>query len=368
MNRNIVLMKKQQSGKNSLAFIFALVSIFVFLSTYSFAVTTYKGIQPGKTTKDEVSGILGEPIEINTSTYEYPSPQTRVEKVVIEYKIAESIPIADKVDVYFSKSVARSAQIKQMNLPDSPTSQGENPEGKLQEYYGSTKSLILTYKGKTTESGVKVISFLSRERFESISESIARKPEESKPGTPDGEQKKSKTATTDKKSKKPKETTPKKQTEVVKLSPEAKQHLQQGMTYAALAQGNPKTASENYENASMEFSRAIELYPGYAEAYSNRGVAYMQQKKFNKALEDLKKAAELKPEDPIIHYNLAALYSLQNQLDLALEELDKALKYGFNNYDALKPSGPNSDPDLKNLRKHEEFRKVLEKHKVFILK
>ena len=94
----------------------------------------------------------------------------------------------------------------------------------------------------------------------------------------------------------------------------------------------------------------------------------MQQKKFNKALEDLKKGAELKPKDPIIHYNLAALYSLQNQLDLALDELDEALENGFNNYDALKPTGAKSDPDPKNLRHDPEFKKVLEKHKVFILK
>jgi tetratricopeptide (TPR) repeat protein len=149
---------------------------------------------------------------------------------------------------------------------------------------------------------------------------------------------------------------------------EAKQHLQQGMAYVSLAQKNPATASENYENALMEFSRAVGIYPNYAEAYSNRGVVYMQQKKFNKALEDLKRAAELKPNDPIIHYNLAALYSRQNQLDLALDALDKSLEYGFNNYDALRPSGRNSDPDLNNLRRHPEFRKVLEKHKVFILK
>jgi hypothetical protein len=168
--------------------------------------------------------------------------------------------------------------------------------------------------------------------------------------------------------KKPTDTTPSKQTEIAKLSPEAKQHLKQGMTYASLAQSNPKTASENYNNALLEFTNAIKLYPNYAEAYSNRGVAYMQQKKFNKALEDLKKAAELKPKDPTIHYNLTALYSLQNQLDLALDELDKALEYGFDNFDALKPSGPNSDPDLKNLRKDPEFRKVLERHRVFILK
>ena len=133
---------------------------------------------------------------------------------------------------------------------------------------------------------------------------------------------------------------------------EAKINLQQGMNYVK---------SKDYENAIKEFTLAIEKYPKYAVAYSNRGVAYIQQKKLNKATDDLLKAVELDPKDKEIHYNIAALYSLQNQLDRALDSLDKALSLGFGDYDALR-----NDPDLANLRKNPEFRKILEKHKVFI--
>ena len=87
----------------------------------------------------------------------------------------------------------------------------------------------------------------------------------------------------------------------------------------------------------------------------------MQQKKFNKAMDDLKKASEVAPNDPMVYYNLTSLYSLQNQLDRALDSLDKALELGFNDYDSLR-----NDPDLNSLRKHPEYRKVLEKYKVFI--
>ena len=117
----------------------------------------------------------------------------------------------------------------------------------------------------------------------------------------------------------------------------------------------------DYDNAIVEFSRAIELAPGYAVAYSNRGVTYMQQRKYNKALDDLKKAVELSPRDKNAHYNLAALYALQGQKDRAFDSLDLALKHGFAQYDALR-----SDPDLQNLRGDPEFRRVLEKHKVFL--
>ncbi len=79
---------------------------------------------------------------------------------------------------------------------------------------------------------------------------------------------------------------------------EVKSHIKQGLSYVS----NAKNArgkvifEENIDNAIKEFSLAIQKDPGYADAYSIRAVAYMQQKKFNKASEDLKKAKELNPD------------------------------------------------------------------------
>ncbi|MEM2956663.1 MAG: tetratricopeptide repeat protein [Candidatus Pacearchaeota archaeon] len=135
---------------------------------------------------------------------------------------------------------------------------------------------------------------------------------------------------------------------------EAKLNLQQGLNYLR---------SKDYDNAIKEFTLAIEKYPQYDVAYSNRAVAYMHQRKFNKALDDLKKAEEINPNNPTVHYNFVALYSIQNQLDRSLDSLDRALELGFNNYDALR-----NDPDLNNVRRHPEFRKICEKYKVFIIR
>lgn len=133
---------------------------------------------------------------------------------------------------------------------------------------------------------------------------------------------------------------------------EAKLNMQQGINYMR---------GKDWDNAIKEFTVAIQKHPSYDVAYSNRAVAYMQQKKFNKALDDLKEAEKINPKNPTVHYNFVALYSLQNQLDRALDSLDRCLDLGFNNYDALR-----TDPDLNNVRKHPEFRKILEKHKVFL--
>ncbi len=146
---------------------------------------------------------------------------------------------------------------------------------------------------------------------------------------------------------------------------EVRSHIKQGLSYASTAKNahNKAIFDENIDNALKEFSLAIEKAPDYADAYSNRGVAYMQQRKYNKALEDLKKAKELKSESPSIRYNLACLYSLKGDVDFGLDELDAALANGFSDYESLR-----RDPDLKNLRKNSEFKRVLEKHKVFIMK
>jgi tetratricopeptide (TPR) repeat protein len=134
---------------------------------------------------------------------------------------------------------------------------------------------------------------------------------------------------------------------------EAKLNLQQGMNYAK---------AKDYDNAIKEFTLAIQKYPQYDVAYSNRAVVYMQQKKFNKAMDDLQKAFEINPNNPMVHYNFTCFYSLRNQLDRSLDSLDKALELGFNDYDALR-----TDTDLNTVRKHPEFKKILEKHKVFIM-
>jgi tetratricopeptide (TPR) repeat protein len=133
---------------------------------------------------------------------------------------------------------------------------------------------------------------------------------------------------------------------------QAKFHFQQGLTFASMGR---------LDEGILEFDAAIDRDPNYAAAYGNRGVAYMIQKKYNKALEDLQNAVRIDPKDRNAFYNLAALHALRQEFDLALEALDQALKHGFDNYDALR-----RDADLEGLRRQPEFRKFLERHKIFL--
>lgn len=343
-------------------FMHALFFLLLLIPAESFAVSKYKGIEPGKSTITEVAGILGEPKAVSETVYEYPSSDTNIDKVSVEFKAADGSQVVDELTVYFTKPVPKEGIVNAMKLSEASPLEKLNDQGRFQEFYGATNSIILTYKDKTPKSGVVGISYLTRDRFEGITKDMPKTPVDTAASSD-----KPKTSN-DKDKTEPQEKTDAKKTETAKVSPEAKQHLQQGMTYVSLAKSNPKTESENYSNALMEFSKAIEISPNYAEAYSDRGVVYMQQKKYNKAEMDLKKAAELSPKDPYVLYNLTALYSIEKKNDLALDYLDQALKNGFDNYDVLRPTGKNSDPDLANIRKDPEFKKVLEKNKVFILK
>lgn len=53
-----------------------------------------------------------------------------------------------------------------------------------------------------------------------------------------------------------------------------------------------------YEQAALNFSRTIDLTPGFAEAYRMRGRVYVSQSNSDAAIRDFTKVLELNPKDP----------------------------------------------------------------------
>jgi hypothetical protein len=148
---------------------------------------------------------------------------------------------------------------------------------------------------------------------------------------------------------------------------ETQQHVKQAMMFVSLAKANPTTRGENIKNALAEFDVTVKQEEAqgrcFATAYMNRGIAYWLDKKLNLAEKDLVKASECDAKNPVIFYNLTSYYSAINKADLALDPLNKALDLGFKDCDILR-----KDPDLKNLRKMDEFKRALEQHSLFCLK
>lgn len=66
------------------------------------------------------------------------------------------------------------------------------------------------------------------------------------------------------------------------------------------------------------------------------------------------KIIETIPELPTAYYNVACAQALQGKTEAALESLNQAVQHGFNAVNAAK-----RDPDLENLRKHKDWKKIL---------
>lgn len=79
------------------------------------------------------------------------------------------------------------------------------------------------------------------------------------------------------------------------------------------------------------YTEAIELNAGYAEAYDNRGEAYLVMGDFSRALRDLLKAVELKPGLANAYNGLGNIYHLERDFDQAILYYTKAieLSWGF---------------------------------------
>lgn len=68
---------------------------------------------------------------------------------------------------------------------------------------------------------------------------------------------------------------------------------------------------EDYDNAIFAYTKAIELNPEDADAYTNRGVIYDIQGKYDLAIVDYTKAIELNPEDADAYTNRGVIYDNQ---------------------------------------------------------
>lgn len=78
-----------------------------------------------------------------------------------------------------------------------------------------------------------------------------------------------------------------------------------------------------YDRAIEDLTRAIELNPNLAEAYSCRGVSYNKKGKRDCALADFNRAIELNPEDAGVYRDRADVYKKKGMYDHAVADLSR---------------------------------------------
>jgi tetratricopeptide (TPR) repeat protein len=91
----------------------------------------------------------------------------------------------------------------------------------------------------------------------------------------------------------------------------------------------------------------------YVEALQILGDAYTRRGLFTEGLKVDERLAELCPDSALVHYNLACSYSLTGECESAVEALERSLNLGYRDFKWIA-----SDPDLRNLRKHELYKRI----------
>jgi hypothetical protein len=82
---------------------------------------------------------------------------------------------------------------------------------------------------------------------------------------------------------------------------------------------------DNYSQAIDDCSRAIEIKPGYVEAYTNRGNAYSYLGNYKQAVEDYNKAIEIKPDLTEAYLSRGVAYSGLGNYKQAIEDYGRAI-------------------------------------------
>jgi len=81
-----------------------------------------------------------------------------------------------------------------------------------------------------------------------------------------------------------------------------------------------------YEQAINEFTKAIEINPGYADVYNKRGISYYNREKYDLAIRDYNKAIEINPKYAEAFNNRGIVYYQQEKYDLATSNYTKAIE------------------------------------------
>lgn len=93
-----------------------------------------------------------------------------------------------------------------------------------------------------------------------------------------------------------------------------------------LCRGISHTTNGQYAQAIIEFTRAIEINPSYAESYNERGVVYENTYQSELAIKDYNKAIEINSKFAIAYNNRGNVYDDRGEYNLAISDFTKSIE------------------------------------------
>jgi tetratricopeptide (TPR) repeat protein len=109
------------------------------------------------------------------------------------------------------------------------------------------------------------------------------------------------------------------------------------------------------QDAKRFYERALERSPHLVSALNNLGAIYIREKNYDMARRMFEKAIRIEPGFVDPYYNLACLHALQKDVGRSLAYLKKATSVN----EAVR-QWARTDEDLRNLRGHSEYEKIIE--------
>jgi tetratricopeptide (TPR) repeat protein len=110
----------------------------------------------------------------------------------------------------------------------------------------------------------------------------------------------------------------------------------QGDAEAALNRGDAYNDKKKYDKAISEYTEAIRIKPNYAFAYQRRGTAYYFKPEYDKAIRDFTEAIRLDPNDAFSYLFRGDVYHKKEQYDKAISDITEGIRldpndaYGYN--------------------------------------
>lgn len=83
------------------------------------------------------------------------------------------------------------------------------------------------------------------------------------------------------------------------------------------------------DQAILNFTRAVEIAPDFADAYNSRGFVYFKQNNYDQALSDWAKTLEINPRCADTYNNRGVVYCSQKRYDESWEDIHKAEALGI---------------------------------------
>ncbi|MFZ4440784.1 MAG: tetratricopeptide repeat protein [Syntrophales bacterium] len=139
--------------------------------------------------------------------------------------------------------------------------------------------------------------------------------------------------------------------EAIRLKPDyAGSYNNRGIAYLDL---------KRYPRAIDDFNEAIRLAPNLAPAYNNRGLNYTYLGEYQRAIKDLEEAIRLKPNDADAYRNRGRAYHKLKQYQRAIDDFDEAIRLNPDYANAYSDRGFNYGILKQYQRAIKDFDKVI---------